>query len=123
MRRVTTALAPAIIAVAIALIVTSLFLELGGYSSISAYQVMWQYGIEPASLVSSLNNAVPLYISAVAGAVAVRMGLFNIGVDGQYRLAALAGAVAAASMPFPLAIRLPLTLLVSAAVGAAWALI
>lgn len=122
-RRILTAVAGPVISILLALLVTTLFLTFGGYSAGSAYQVMWEYGTKPASLVSSLNNAVPLYLAAVAGAFAVRMGLFNIGVDGQYRMAALAGAVAAASLPFPLAIRLPLTLLISCIVGALWALI
>lgn len=122
-RRILVTAAGPIVSILLALGVTALFLTVGGYSAGSAFSVMWNYGIESASLVSSLNNAVPLYLAAVAGAFAVRMGLFNIGVDGQYRMAALAGAVAAASLPFPLAIRIPLTLLVSCAVGAAWALI
>ncbi|WP_081863925.1 ABC transporter permease [Mycetocola saprophilus] len=123
MRRILVTAAGPIVSILLALGVTALFLTAGGYSASSAFEVMWNYGIEPASLVSSLNNAVPLYLAAVAGAFAVRMGLFNIGVDGQYRMAALAGAVAAASLPFPLAIRLPLTLLISCVIGAIWALI
>jgi ABC-type uncharacterized transport system permease subunit len=122
-RRILVAAAGPIVSVVLALAVTAAFLSIGGFSASSAFSVMWSYGIEPASLVSSLNNAVPLYLAAVAGAFAVRMGLFNIGVDGQYRMAALAGAVAAASLPFPLAIRLPLTLIISCVVGAGWALI
>lgn len=122
-RRLLGGVTGPIISVALALLVTTLFLELSGFSAISAYQVMWEYGTEPASLVASLNKAVPLYLSAVAGAFAVRMGLFNIGVDGQYRLAALAGAVAAASIPLPLYLRLPLAMLVACSVGALWALI
>jgi simple sugar transport system permease protein len=123
MRRVVVTAAGPVVSVLLALAVTALFLTVGGYSASSAFSVMWSYGTQPASLVASLDSAVPLYLAAVAGAFAVRMGLFNIGVDGQYRMAALAGAVAAASLPFPLAVRLPLTLLISCAVGAGWALI
>ncbi|NII50972.1 ABC transporter permease [Frigoribacterium endophyticum] len=123
MRRVVVTAAGPVVSVLLALAVTALFLTVGGYSASSAFSVMWSYGTQPSSLVASLDSAVPLYLAAVAGAFAVRMGLFNIGVDGQYRMAALAGAVAAASLPFPLAVRLPLTLLISCAVGAGWALI
>jgi len=122
-RRVAVTVGGPLVSVLLALGVTALFLTAGGYSAASAFSVMWAYGVQPNSLVSSLNDAVPLYLAAVAGAFAVRMGLFNIGVDGQYRMAALAGAVAAASLPFPLAVRLPLTLLIACAVGAGWALI
>ena len=37
----------------------------------------------------SLNQATTYYLSALAVAIGFRMNLFNIGVDGQYRLAAL----------------------------------
>ena len=36
-----------------------------------------------------LNTATTYYFAAVAVAIGFRMNLFNIGVDGQYRLAAL----------------------------------
>lgn len=123
MRRIVTTVAGPVISIGLALLVTTLFLTFSGYSATSAYQVMWEYGTTADSLVASLNKAVPLYIAAVAGAFAVRMGLFNIGVDGQYRLAALAGAVAAASINLPIVVKLPIVLLISCAVGALWALI
>ncbi len=121
--KILRAVAGPVLSVLIALLVTTLFLSLSGYSATSAYTVMWEYGTTPESLVASLNKAVPLYFSAVAGAFAVRMGLFNIGVDGQYRLAALTGAVAAASIHLPGFLKIPLVLLVTCGVGALWALI
>ena len=122
-RRIGLTATGPLVSVLLALLVTTLFLTAGGYSAASAYSVMWQYGIEPASLVSALNNAVPLYLAGVAAAFALRMGLFNIGIDGQYRVAALAGAVLAANLPLPLPLRLPITLLFSCLVGALWALV
>ncbi|MBT0768460.1 ABC transporter permease [Kineosporia sp. J2-2] len=122
-RHVLRALAPPVISILIALAVTTLFLTVSGYSAASAYQVMWQYGTQRNSLVIALNNAVPLYLAGIAAAFALRMGLFNIGVDGQYRVAALTGAVVAAALPFPAVITLPLTLLASAVAGGLWALV
>ena len=122
-RRIAVTLAGPVVSVLLALLVTTLFLTIGGYSATSAYEVMWNYGIEPASLVSALNNAVPLNLAGVAAAFALRMGLFNIGVDGQYRVAALAGAVVAANLPLPLVLRLPITLIVCCLAGALWALV
>ena len=63
-RRILTAVTGPVISILLALLVTTLFLTFGGYSAGSAYQVMWEYGTKPASLVSSLNNAVPLYLAA-----------------------------------------------------------
>ena len=46
----------------------------------------------------------PYYVAGVAVAIGFKMNLFNIGADGQYRLAALlaAGAGAAVILPAPL---------------------
>ncbi len=52
----------------------------------------------PDSMTDILNRATSYYLAAIAVAIGFRMGLFNIGVDGQYRLATLlAGALGAAS--------------------------
>ena len=50
---------------------------------------MWEYVTTADSLVAIINRAVPYYVAAVAVAIGFKMNLFNIGVDGQYRLAAL----------------------------------
>ena len=47
---------------------------------------MFEYGIKGKSIVSIINRSIPLYISAIAVAVGFKMGLFNIGVEGQYLL-------------------------------------
>ena len=41
------------------------------------------------NVVNILNNASVLYLSALAAAIGFRMGLFNIGVEGQYRVGGL----------------------------------
>ena len=52
----------------------------------------------PDSMADILNRATSYYLAAIAVAIGFRMALFNIGVDGQYRLATLiAGALGAAS--------------------------
>ena len=43
----------------------------------------------PRSRSSILNRATRYYLAALAVAIGFRMNLFNIGVDGQYRLAAI----------------------------------
>jgi simple sugar transport system permease protein len=78
----------------------------------------------PESITDILNRATSYYLAAIAVAIGFRMALFNIGVDGQYRLATLlAGAVGAASflswLPGPL--RIVLVIVVAMLVGAAWA--
>src|SRR5439155_4492082 len=57
----------------------------------------------------------------LAVAIGFKMGLFNIGVEGQYTLAALLAAYVGAVTPVPGFLRIILILLVAMAVGAAWA--
>jgi simple sugar transport system permease protein len=122
-RLVPQLLAP-IGALAIAAAISSVALVISHKSPATAFSAMIDYGTKPDSIVEIGNKATFYYLSAVAAAVGFRMGLFNIGVDGQYRLAALlAGALGAASflgwLPGPL--RILLMVLVAVVVGAAWA--
>ena len=46
----------------------------------------------PRNIVNIINNSSVLYLSALAAAIGFRMNLFNIGVEGQYRVAVFAAA-------------------------------
>ena len=74
------------------------------------------------NVIDMINKAGMYYISALAVAVGFRMNLFNIGVEGQYRLAALFAAYVGASvgnLPGPLHI---LVMMATAMiVGGLWA--
>ena len=75
-------------------------------------------------VLGTIDQSAVYYLSAVAVAIGFKMNLFNIGVDGQYRLAAmLSAAVAGAAWmgSLPGFLRIAITLLVAMAVGAAWA--
>lgn len=116
-------LAP-IAAVAIAVAVSSLVLVVGGKEVGSTFEAMYDYGTRPDQMAGILDKATYYYLSAVAAAIGFRMGLFNIGVDGQYRLAALlAGALGSASFlsGVPGAVRIVLIILTAMLVGAGWA--
>lgn len=68
-----------------------------------------------------VNQASLYYIAALAVALGFRMNLFNIGVDGQYRLGAMMTAVVGAHVSLPSFLQVPLLLLVGALTGAMWA--
>ncbi|HJQ05050.1 MAG TPA: hypothetical protein VJ872_06380, partial [Nocardioides sp.] len=81
-------LAPAI-AVLVAVVATSLVIMISGSSS--GIGDFWRIMLSAPKAnvkVDMINLAVELYIAAVAAAIGFRMGLFNIGVEGQYGLAA-----------------------------------
>jgi simple sugar transport system permease protein len=125
MRLVLAVVAP-VGALAIAFGVSAAVLGFEGHSAFFAFGQMFDYASLPESHVDVINRATFYYLGAVAVAVGFRMGLFNIGVDGQYRLATLmAAALGSASFLawLPGAARIVLMVLVGAVVGGIWAAI
>ncbi|TAJ98834.1 MAG: ABC transporter permease [Chloroflexota bacterium] len=81
------------------------------------------YGLRPETLVAVVNKAIPYYLAGIAAAVGFHLRLFNIGIDGQYRLAAFATAVVGAGVALPAPLHLALIAGVALVAGAAWAAI
>ncbi len=73
------------------------------------------------NIVNILNAASILYISGVAAAIGFRMNLFNIGVEGQYRVATFAAAAFAATGWLPGRFNTVVAVLVAMVAGALWA--
>ena len=122
-RRFALAMTAPVAALILSLVVASVALIASGSNPISAYQRMFAYGFELETLVAMVNRATPLYLSAVAVAIGFRMNLFNIGVEGQYILAAIISAQVAAELSLPAPLHLTVIILTAMAVGSAWALI
>ena len=74
-------------------------------------------------MVNILNNSSVLYLSALAAAIGFRMNLFNIGVEGQYRVAVFAAAAFAGEGWLPGPLNVVVAILIAIAAGAAWAAI
>jgi ABC-type uncharacterized transport system permease subunit len=119
--RIVYALAAPLIAAVLALLVSSIFLLAAGHSPIETFRTMWQYLDSADSVVAIINRAVPYFVAGVAVAIGFKMGLFNIGADGQYRLAAVIAAAAGAAVSLPAPIHVGFIFLVAIAVGGAWA--
>lgn len=123
-RAVLLGLAAPVGALVFAAIVCSLILAISGHSPGDVVDSMGTSLERPRTSVIALNNATNYYLAAVAVAIGFRMNLFNIGVDGQYRMAAmLAAALAGASFMegLPSILRVTMTLLAAMLVGAVWA--
>lgn len=114
-------LAASLAAVLFALAVSGLALAAIGESPIQAFTSMVSYGIQVDSLISILNRAIPLYLSALAVGIGFKMGLFNIGVEGQYRIASLLAASVGAALVLPPILHVLVIMVVAVAVGGAWA--
>jgi general nucleoside transport system permease protein len=121
MRKFLLSLIAPAVALVFAFLVASLALLLTGNNPLEAYSLMWDFGTTSTSVASMFNRAVPLYISAVAVAIGFQMGLFNIGVEGQYLLAALFAGWVGGNIVLWAPLQITVIILVAIVVGALWA--
>ncbi|WP_169985395.1 MULTISPECIES: ABC transporter permease [unclassified Microbispora] len=117
------AVAAPVIAVVFAVLITSVVLLIAGKDPVEAFTTLADYGTQPRSMAMTLNTGVMYYISALAVAVGFRMNLFNIGVDGQYRLAAVVAAAVGGAAVVPGVLNIVLVVVSAVVVGALWAAI
>ena len=108
-------------AVVIALGLCAILLALIGHNPFTVYKQMLDYGTSSDSLLDIVQRAVPLMLSAVAVAIGFKMNLFNIGVEGQTRLAVLLTAAIGAQVNLPAVLHVMFCLVLAMVVGAAWA--
>ncbi|MFF3440353.1 ABC transporter permease [Streptosporangium sp. NPDC002721] len=116
-------LAAPLVAIVFAALITMVILSITGAPPLDTLVIMGEYGIRPRSIVLTLNYATTYYLSALAVAIGFRMNLFNIGVDGQYRLAALTAAAVGGAVTLPAPLHVALIIFVAVLVGAGWAAI
>jgi simple sugar transport system permease protein len=123
-RSVLVGLAAPVGALVFAALICSVILVVSGHSPSDVIDSMSASANKPRTATIALNNATNYYLAAVAVAIGFRMNLFNIGVDGQYRTAAmLSAALAGASFmdSLPGFVRVTMTLVTAMVVGALWA--
>ncbi|HET8591055.1 MAG TPA: ABC transporter permease [Nakamurella sp.] len=123
-RRIWLGVAAPVTALVGAGIIIVILLLATGHNPFDAFSAMGGAYSDPSVVTGAINQTTVFYLSAVAVAIGFKMNLFNIGVDGQYRIAALvAAAVAGAAFmsSLPSVLRIILTLLVAVLVGGVWA--
>ena len=124
-RRLGPALLAPVLAVVVAVVISSLVMAALQVNPFRVFEVMVDFGTTPSqqitALVVILNRAIPLFLAGLAVAVAFRMGLFNIGVEGQYRLATIIAAAAGAAVSLPGPLHVVLIVVVAMLVAAFWA--
>src|SRR3712207_5469514 len=125
LRRVGLVLFAPALALVVALVISALVMSALGVNAFRVFEAMLDFGETPSQRVSQivvvLNRAIPLFLAGLAVAVAFRMGLFNIGVEGQYRLAAIMAAAAGGAVTLPGPLHVLVIVLVAMVVGAVWA--
>jgi simple sugar transport system permease protein len=122
-RRILVTLAAPAMAIVFAFIITSLVLLAAGDPIVDTWKTILDVGSQPRSISLIINSATVFYLSALAVAIGFRMNLFNIGVDGQYRLGVFTGALVGGAISLPRPLHILVIVLTAMAVGAAWAAI
>ena len=114
-------LASSLAAMAIALAICAVFLAVTGKDPWAAYSKIIETGTDSDKLIEMLKRATPLLISGTAVAIGFKMGLFNIGIGGQYLFAALMAAAIGTKVSLPAPLHVAFILIIAMVAGAAWA--
>jgi simple sugar transport system permease protein len=122
LQRIGLGLAAPLLALIVALLLSSIALVISDNSPLHTFKAMLDYGTQPDTIVQTLNKSTTYYLSGLAVAIGFRMNLFNIGVDGQYQIAAFfAAVVGGALVILPGPLLMVVVVLVAVVVGALWA--
>jgi len=119
-------LARVLLPVALALIAGAVLLLLLGKDPLAYYGYVIKRGLlSPTGLQASITRTIPLLTIAAGLIVAFRAGLWNLGVDGQFLLAAVCVAALAPALVtvMPVLPAILICFVVAFAVGALWSLI
>lgn len=113
-------LLPPLVAFVLALVATGIVILIAGGSPMDFYSTVLAVPSDRV-LIIIINQAAMIALAGYAAAVGFRMGLFNIGVEGQYTIGACAGAFFAGSGLVAGPLNILATLIVAILAGALWA--
>jgi simple sugar transport system permease protein len=111
------------VSIVAAFVLGGVVLALGGHNPFEAYWDMSLGATTGPGLVGTFQRGIPLVGLGLAFAIAFRAGAFNLGVQGQMVIGALAGAGVALFTPDRGVLTTVLAALAACAAGALWALI
>ena len=113
-----------LMAILAAAIVGSIIMILVDRNPIVVYRLLFQnaFGSQRALFIT-IQRATPLIFTAIASSIAFRTGVFNVGVEGQFLIGAIAGTFVGYAVELPMILHLPLALLTGFVGGALWAFI
>lgn len=110
------------IALVLAILAGALLIFLLGTNPIDAYGALIKGAFgTPVAVTATLSKSVPLLLTGLAVALAFKCSVFNIGVEGQLMLGAMAAAITGVYLKLPAVIHIPIVLLSSMLGGMIWA--
>lgn len=122
-KRLINILTP-LIALLLGMIVGTIIMVVSGYDPVAAYTALWEGAFGNSYYIGEVIRQVTPYILAgLAVAFAFKVGLFNIGVEGQFIVGWFASVWVGIAFHLPKFIHLPLAILAAIVAGALWAFI
>ncbi|MEU3275442.1 ABC transporter permease [Saccharomonospora sp. NPDC006951] len=118
-----TVVLPPLLAIVFALVLSSIALLISGADPLRAFGTMGAQLFKGTTAVDTVNLATVYYIAGLAVAIGFQMNLFNIGVEGQYRFAAVVAAIVGGALRLPPVLHMLVILLVAVFAGAFYALL
>ena len=107
-----------------AILFTTVLLVVFGASPVESFQAMWQGAFgDQAKALSVLAFWIPLMLASAGLLVTFTAGLWNIGIEGQIVMGAIAASWIALTVQLPSPLQITLELLAAMAAGALWAAI
>jgi simple sugar transport system permease protein len=119
--RVRAVLLPPVLAIVFSALLCGVALLISGDSPLLALRVMVTQVTERTTAVDIINSGAIYYVAALAVAIGFQMKLFNIGIEGQFRLAACVAAIVGGALVLPPVLHTIVIIAVAALVGALWA--
>lgn len=100
-------IASSIMAILMAFVIGGIFLQANGKDALEAYRILFERGLfNSGGLTETFKKMAPMLIVSAGLLIALRAGVWNIGIDGQFMIGALlagvAGAAVAGDVPNPL---------------------
>lgn len=109
---------------AIGLAITALLIAVLGNSPLDVFSKTWDGAFkDTAKLAAVLNLWIPLTLAAIGLIITFTAGLWNIGVEGQMMIGAVAASWGAQFLPLPQPILIPACIVLGALGGAGWAIL
>jgi ABC-type uncharacterized transport system permease subunit len=120
LERTLVTIGSSLVAVLVAFLISGLLLAVTGKDAIAAFSKLGEVATNTDKLYETVQRSLPFIISASAFAVTAKLGLFNIGVEGQFLMGMFWAAVVGAYVDLPAVIHIPFVVVVGALAGAAW---
>lgn len=116
-------LLPPLLAIVFSVLLCTITLLVSGADPARALGAMVVQVGQGSTAVDILNSTATYYLSGLAVAIGFQMNLFNIGVEGQYRVAAVVAAIVGGGLPLPPVLHVIVIILVAVLAGALYAAI